>query len=58
LGGKRKLERSVFAVDTITRFLHFGINMRKPAHATSWDIFEVLAMFIEQVIVVLKLTLS
>lgn len=50
-----ELERSLFIVDPITRFLDIGINMRKPADAPSSKNFQVLAMFIEQVIVVLKL---
>lgn len=54
-GGEMELERSLFIVDPITRFLDIGINMRKPADAPSSKNFQVLAMFIEQVIVVLKL---
>jgi hypothetical protein len=50
-----KLEQSCFTIDTIARFLAFGINVRKPAYPTSWNIFEVFAMFIQQVVVVLKI---
>jgi hypothetical protein len=53
-----KLEHPRCVVDPIARFLGFGINVRKPAYTTCWHIFEVLTMFVEQVIVVLKAILS
>lgn len=49
-----KLEQPCFAIDAISRLLGFGINMRKPAYAT-WSIFEIFAMFIQQLEVVLKI---